>query len=197
MTRRGRGWHLESYRHALAARGIKVGSRVRFIGVNEDRNVTGRVRDIIKMSDVAPFTKPEEIGYDKYYRIDTDDGYEIEAYPDQVVELRSRGEPIVLGIKGHGSIDGDVKISLEGADELLPLLKSRGVALQAIDAFQSTSGTQKIQGTLNNNASVDLTVTHPGPDQYHVVGDLGYRVDKTFTKQQILDLYNKIKGMRI
>lgn len=111
--------------------------------------------------------------------------------------IRSRGEPIVLGIKGRGSIDGDIKISLEGAEELAPLLRSRGLMTQAMSAFQATSGTQIIKGSLPSGVDVDLTVTHPGSDMYHVNGDIGYHMDRTFTKQQIIDFYNKIKQMRM
>ncbi len=108
--------------------------------------------------------------------------------------LKSRGDPIILGIKGRGSFDGDVQITLEGAEELLPLLQSRGVGMQALSAFNSTSGTQKIDGRIEG-IDVNLTVTHPGEDLYHVEGDMYYHIDRTFTRKELKGFYEKAKRL--
>ena len=108
--------------------------------------------------------------------------------------FRASGRPIVLGIKGQGSFDGEVEISLEGAEELLPLLQSRGVRMQALSAFNSTSGTQRIEGRIKG-VDVDLKVTHPGKDLYHVEGDMYYHIDRTFTRKELKGFYNKVKEL--
>lgn len=108
--------------------------------------------------------------------------------------IKSRGDPIVLGIKGRGSFDGDVTITLEGAEELAPLLQSRGVAMQAISAFNSTSGTQKIEGRIKG-VDVDLKITHPGEDLYHVEGDMYYHIDRTFTRKELKGFYEEAKRL--
>ena len=106
----------------------------------------------------------------------------------------ARGTPIVLDIKGKGSFDGDLRISLEGAEELAPLLQSRGVRMQAWSAFNSTSGTQKINGRIKG-VDVDLKVTHPGKDLYHVEGDMYYHIDRTFTRKELTGFYEKVKEL--
>jgi hypothetical protein len=159
----------------MAARGIStVGDRpIRFRGESYYRDDEDRV-----------FRKVE----------DPEFAVPFNSYEGRLLQMRSSGHPIVLGISGRGSFDGDLEISLEGAEELMPLLRSRGIASQALSAFNSTSGTQRISGSIRG-AKVDLTVTHPGPDRYHVKGDLGYHVDRTFTKQELIDFYNKAKEM--
>jgi len=112
-------------------------------------------------------------------------------YGDQ---MESSGRPITLGISGRGSFDGDLKITLEGAEELAPLLQSRGVAMQAWSAFKSNSGTQKINGRIKG-VDVDLKVTQPGKDLYHVEGDMFYHIDRTFTKEELTGFYEKVKRL--
>ena len=108
--------------------------------------------------------------------------------------LESSGNPIVLDISGRGSFDGDLRISLEGAEELAPLLMSRGVAMQALSAFNSTSGTQKIDGRIKG-VDVDLKITHPGENLYHVEGDMYYHIDRTFTRKELKGFYGKVKRL--
>lgn len=182
-----KGWRYESNRHALAARGIKSGqNKIDDTGCPHSPKdlyswkaydgtqvvVCKKCHNILRGA--APTREEEDARY--------------------LRELKSRGEPIVLGIKGHGSIDGDIKVSLEGADELIPLLKSRGITQQAVSAFISDAGSQHIQGKYKN-VDVDVTVTHPGPNQYRIAGKInGNPVDRTVTKDQIRQVWNKIKG---
>ena len=182
MPRRPQGWRDEPARHSLASRGVK----------------TSGLRSNARILPIYRFRS------ERYYRDDrlrefrnVDNPHEVipfDCYEGRVLQMKASGEPIVLGIKGRGSFDGDVQITLEGAEELLPLLQSRGIRMQALSAFNSTSGTQKIEGRIKG-VDVDLKVTHPGEDLYHVEGDMFYHIDRTFTRKELKGFYEKAKGL--
>ena len=204
--RRPVGWRNEPHRHALARRGIRTSGRnmnnnsgkTRYYGVICDPTL--KHYDTIEGDhDYKPTT--ESIGDPfgtvcKWFKNEKERD-DFVKYAKEELGLRryeSSGRPIVLDIKGRGSFDGDLRISLEGAEELAPLLKSRGVALQAWSAFKSNSGTQKIEGRIKG-VDVDLKVTHPGKNLYHVEGDMYYHIDRTFTREELTGFYEKAKEL--
>lgn len=225
MNNKPVGWRNEPQRHGLAARGIKttylggigMDRGAEIVTVSGDRLIFPETGD--RFVDGARFEHFLDdlgmAGFDegKDWEYYTEGGvYGITIFnPDILVNQRSLdaferwgykvshsldagGDPIVLGIKGRGSFDGDVKITLEGADELLPLLQSRGVRTQALKAFNSSSGTQTIEGSIEG-VEVNLTVTHPGENLYHVEGDLYYHIDRTFTRKELMGFYDKAKRL--
>lgn len=179
-----KGWRYETNRHALAARGIETigeGSRV-------------YVRPTKKRGFVEEIQRGKGPTGQDVYTVREDDGWYVDVYKGDLKgtkALKSRGEPIVLDVEGKGHM----KVSLTGADELIPLLKSRGIAQQAISAFISDAGSQHVQGKVRN-VDVDVMVTHPGPNQYRIAGKInGNPVDRTVTKDQIRQVWNKIRGI--
>lgn len=167
MKRKPKGWKNESARHSLASRGVR----------------TTRQEQLIH--------RPHDYDFDYDYDHDYDYDFKEEWEREQ---RKAQGDPIVLDISGRGSFDGDLRISLEGVEELAPLLKSRGVRMQALSAFNSTSGTQKIEGRIEG-VDVDLKITHPGEDLYHVEGDMYYHIDRTFTRKELKGFYGKVKRL--
>ena len=208
MKRKPKGWRNEPTRHSLASRGIRTAGR---------RRVLKRRVIPLDWSETSGAWQDEfgidlrRLGYHYLEDWDSNEDGLIILNPlmledPNVISLlgqhgiltedqqRARGDPIVLDISGRGSFDGDLRISLEGAEELAPLLQSRGVRLQALSAFNSSSGTQKIEGRIKG-VDVDLTVTHPGEDLYHVEGDLFYHIDRTFTRKELKGFYSKAKEL--